>query len=366
MKKNVLLLSLFQANGGIASWSKKFIKTFESDKYNLIPVDRSTGLTFDNGKTAWKRMSYGIKALRKVVKDVKKTIATNDISILHTTTSGGLMGTVRDYLVAKICRKSNIQCVMHCHYGCITEDLHRGIYGKFLRKTMGQYSQIWVLDNRSANTIREYPELKDKVFVTPNSIAVSKDIEIAPKTYKHIAFIANLVPEKGLFELVEAFKKVDNKELTLSIVGRGTASVLEKLKELTAGYDNIKILGQLPNDEAVKFMRTVDIVALPTYMPQEAFPISILEAMSLGKLVISTHRAAIGDMLTGRDGKPCGYFVRERSVEDIAEAIKWCVANPTAADELCRKAYDKVYNCYRMEVVYDLYISLYNKLFKQK
>lgn len=363
-KKNVLLLSLFQANGGIASWSKKFIKTFESDEYNLIPVDRSTGLTVDEGKTAWKRMLYGLKALHNVIKNVKNTIATNDIAILHTTTSGGLMGTIRDSLIAKLCQQSNIQRVMHCHYGCIAEDLHRGIYGKFLRKTMWRYSQIWVLDNRSANAISEYPELKDKVFVTPNSIAVSENMEIVPKAYKHIAFIANLIPSKGLFELVEAFKQVDDKELTLSIVGRGTTSVLERLKEATTCHDNIKILGQLPNDEAVKFMKTVDIVALPTYMPQEAFPISILEAMSLGKLVISTHRAAIGDMLTGRDGTPCGYFVREQYISDIAEAIRWCVANPSAADELCRKAYDKVYNCYRMEVVYGLYISLYDKLLK--
>lgn len=364
MKKKVLLLSLFQANGGIASWSKKFIKTFDSDKYCLVPVDRSTGLSVTDGRIMWKRIVYGLIALHNVMKSVKKVITNNDIAILHTTTSGGLMGTIRDNLIAKICYKSDIKRVMHCRYGCITEDLHNGIYGKFLRKTMARYNQIWVLDNRSANTIMEYPELRDKVFITPNSIAVSENMTIAPKSYKHIAFIANLVPSKGLFELIEAFKRVDDKGLTLSIVGEGSTNVLEKLKETTSGYDNIRIVGLLPNDEAVRFMQAIDIVALPTYMPQEAFPISILEAMSLGKLVISTRHAAIGDILTGLDGNPCGYFVREQSVEDIVKAIKWCTENSDAADELCRKAYDKVYNCYRMEVVYNLYISLYDKLLK--
>ena len=69
------------------------------------------------------------------------------------------------------------------------------------------------------------------------------------------------------------------------------------------------------------------MIALPTYYPSEAFPISILEAMSRGKMVISCPRAAIKDMLTAVDGKPCGILVREKSVDDIVDAIKWCQEN---------------------------------------
>ena len=88
--------------------------------------------------------------------------------------------------------------------------------------------------------------------------------------------------------------------------------------------------------------------------------------MSLGKLVISTPRAAIKDMLTAQDGSECGILVREHSVDDIAKAIKWCYDNPLKADELCKKAYDKVYNAYRMEVVYDLYDSIYPKMLSKQ
>lgn len=361
--KNVILLSLFQANGGIASWSKKFIKTFGSDEYRIIPVDRSvTGRRFEETGLL-SRIVAGHRQIRQILHDVEATIKEKDVKILHTTTSGSL-GTLRDYRVARLCRKYDVRSIMHCRYGCITEDLHRPFYGWFLRKTMAMYDQIWVLDKRSADTMRQYAELSGKVHVTPNSISVRPGLVIEPKSYRHVAFIANLIPSKGLFELIEAVVRINRDDLRLSVVGTGTDEVVEKARLLACDRfgKTINFLGKLPNDEAVEFMKTVDMLALPTYMPHEAFPISILEAMSLGKLVISTHRAAIGDMLTGLDDSPCGYFVREKSVDDIVKAIQWCLDNPASADELCRKAYEKVYEKYRIEVVYKLYDSLYGKL----
>ncbi|MDT8416053.1 MAG: glycosyltransferase family 4 protein, partial [Flavobacteriaceae bacterium] len=127
--------------------------------------------------------------------------------------------------------------------------------------------------------------------------------------------------------------------------------------------DRVKILGKLPNEEAISFMKTVDIVALPTYYPFEAFPISILEAMSLSKLVISTSRAAIKDMLTTEDGDNCGILVREKSVDDLVNAINWCVVNPLEANTICKKAYKKVFDAYRTDVVYEIYEKNYKKLF---
>lgn len=360
--KNILLLSLFQANGGIASWSRKYIKTFQSDEFVLVPVDRSTGLAVDEGKNFLKRCWHGLQTLWKVQCAVKQTLRSQTIDLLHTTTSGGVMGTVRDYWVARICRKRKIPCIMHCRYGCITEDMECGVQGWFLRKTMAMYNEVWVLDNRSAQAMRHHPELASRVFVTPNSIDVPTEVVLSPKTYRQVAFVANLEPTKGLFQLVEGFKNMRSEAMELSIVGKGSPEVMKHLEEVVAGCSRIHLLGQLPNEQAVAFMKKVDILALPTYMAREAFPISILEAMSLGKLVLSTRRAAIGDMLTGLDGQPCGLFVREQSTEDITSALEWCLEHSAEADNLCARAYEKVYQCYRTEVIYQLYTEHYRNL----
>ena len=121
----------------------------------------------------------------------------------------------------------------------------------------------------------------------------------------------------------------------------------------------------MPNPEAVRFMREIDIIALPTYYPSEAFPISILEAMSLTKMVISCPRAAVQDMLTGIDGDPCGILVEPKSVDAIVDAINWCQAHKEEADKMCQDAYKKVQTCYRKDIVYELYKTHYKELMQQ-
>lgn len=112
----------------------------------------------------------------------------------------------------------------------------------------------------------------------------------------------------------------------------------------------------------LKKIEQIDIIALPTYYDCEAFPISILEAMSRAKLVISCDRGAIVDILTAIDGSNCGLIVKAQSPDDIAEKIVWCQQNRSEADLLCKKAYEKVYNMYRTEKVLGIYKDCYNRL----
>ncbi len=350
-------------NGGIASWTKKFIATFPDDDYqfSFINVSPSKDRSGEDGETMLYRMISGLSAMHNVLISLRHLLKVGDYDILHTTTSGNL-GAYRDYRVARLCRRYGVKTIMHCRFGCITEDINsKGLIGMLLRKAMRNFDQIWVLDTRSFNTLKSISYLKDKVFLTPNCIEVAENIDLKPKSYTRVSFVGNLVPSKGIYELVEACIK---SEVRLDIIGPGSEAVISHIKEIARNQldQSIFIHGRLPNNEAVKFINSVDIVALPTYYASEAFPISILEAMSLTKMVISCPRAAIKDMLTGIDGNPCGLLVEPKSVRSIVDAILWCKQNPKDADLMCRKAYEKVNTKYSQDVIFDLYRLNYNKL----
>ena len=357
---NILGLFPLTGNGGIASWTKIFLTTFPDEVYKIYPVCNSPKPR--TGKEGViERTFSGFRALSRILREVETTIREHKIDILHTTTSGSL-GSYRDIRVAKLCKRYGIKCIMHCRYGCITEDIQsKGLVGNLLRKSMSLFDQIWVLDSRSYNTLKDIPSLAPKVYLTPNSIEVNEPLNPVPKEYKRIAFIGNLIPAKGLYELVEACTRSN---VQLDIVGPGADEVIEKTKRFAGNKlgKTIFIHGKLPNPEAVKFMHDVDIVALPTYYPYEAFPISIIEAMSLSKMVISCPRAAIKDILTDLDGNPCGMLIAPKSTDAIVEAIEWLQANKAEADRMCKKAYEKVYARYRKEVVYNLYRTHYKEL----
>lgn len=360
---NILFVTPISGNGGIVSWSKKMIGSFSNDNYKLIPVNISYRRSVLKHEYGLLRIIDGLIDFFNAYFDVKNAIKKHNVSILHTTTSGNI-GCLRDLFIGRLAKKNNIPTILHCHYGCITNDYMRnGIIGFLLRKSLRFFDQIWVLDKTTFDFLRSIQNLKDKVCIAPNFIDVPLDIQVKPKKYKRIAFIGNLIKSKGLFEVIYAVKN-PNCDIVLDIVGPGRQEVVDEMMQLIGDDLNKKIFvhGRMNNKEVIRFMNEIDIIALPSFYHSEAFPISILEAMSLGKMVISTRRAAIPDMLTDIDGNACGYFVREHSADDIVEGIKWCQDNSIVADEKCLKAYEKVKTCYSTEIVYDLYRSLYRKL----
>lgn len=359
------ILGLFpqNGNGGIVSWAINFITSFSNEEIQLVPVDTSLDKDFVKLKGISKYI-YGFKAFMHTYYKARKVIYANpDIRIMHTTTSAA-MGTLRDYLMVRLCKKKGIKCIMHCHFGCITELYEsKDKWCRMFRKNIELYDQIWVLDQRSADFLRTIPSIRNKIMLTPNSIDVPDAVEIKASDYKKIGFIGNIIPSKGIFELIQAVKELSD-DTHLYIAGIGADKDIDNMISLIGNNldRNIHFMGKLPNPEAVRLMESLDIVCLPTYFFAEAFPISILEAMSRGKLVISCPKAAIPDMLSMADGSLCGILVADRSASELAEAIKWCQNHPLEALEMRKKAYEKVKACYRKEVVYDIYRQNYRKL----
>jgi len=361
--KNILFIYPSFGSGGIQSWTKKFLSGFFTKDYHVIAVSSSKRRSNRRHEKGFLRAWDGVLDTLSVYIDTRNALKNNSIGLMHITSSGNV-GTLRDYILVNLCHRHNVQCILHCHYGCIPKDFAaRNCLGCLLRKTLQKYDAIWVLDKKSEHALKEDPKLTGKVFVTPNSISVSETCDLSPKDYKNIAFVGILNPVKGLLELVHAVADY-NLDVNLTIAGQGSEYVINEIKRISGEKfgNRIKYVGILPNEKAIDLIKSVDMIALPSYYPFEAFPISIIEAMSHGKLVISTRRAAIPDMLTDIDGNECGYFVREKSVEDIVDAIQWCQNNPQEADMRCAKAYEKVKACYSTEVVYGLYRNLYNKL----
>lgn len=359
--RNVLLLGCLLGNGGITSWTKKYIKDFPNEEFKLFPIKEGMYDKIAILHSNLKRTIVGLKELKFILNEVKDVIGKDHMDIFHTTTSGSL-GSFRDYVVGKYCKKHGMKTIMHCRYGCMPQMLQNKIWKYCILKSMKHYDQVWVLDSHTYKALKQIPATKDKVKLTPNCIRVPRIDYIEEKKFTNIAFIANIYKEKGIFELIEAFNR-STTNIKLHIVGPATDDMTKELNKVIGDNDKIIYYGKLPNEDAVKFLEGMDGIALPTYYPSEAFPISIIEAMSRGKLVISTRRAAITDMLTARDGSDCGIFVREQNVDDLVDALAWIEKHHSQANELCRKAYDKVLNCYDTDVVYELYRKHYRELF---
>lgn len=360
--RNILFVAPEHNVGGILSWSRTFRNRFPQYGYTLYSVNNAPVRA--KKVSIYERVITGFSALFRIRRDVKHILLNTRIDIMHMTTSGSI-GALRDWCIGRICREKKVKTILHCHYGCIPQIMKKKGFIRWLTvQSMKQYDQIWVLDKKSYATLQGIKIFNRRVKLTPNGIEIDDSyVDIAPKKYTNVAFVGNMLPSKGVSELVSAMRFV-NTNVRLHLVGGGDNSFIEQLKALAASlWDNrIKYYGELTNREAIDFMKKMDIIALPTYYESEAFPISVLEAMSLGKMVISTRRAAIPDMLVADDGTQCGCLIEEKNVNQLADAINWCYDHPTEADKICENAYKKACGSYKLDVVYAVYQNNYKEL----
>ncbi len=135
-----------------------------------------------------------------------------------------------------------------------------------------------------------------------------------------LASVGSLEKRKGQIILLKAIKKlISNNELPnmhLMIVGEGPDEKMLKVKTIEMGLKNYVTFFPFTNKPNYIFDR-IDILILPS-LYKEGLPNVLLESMSMGVPVISSHIAGVPEIIS--DGKT-GYMVESGNVDDLARNI---------------------------------------------
>lgn len=135
-----------------------------------------------------------------------------------------------------------------------------------------------------------------------------------------ILFIGNLIREKGILELVQAFATVKSQlpDASLRLVGSAkSATFVEEVKGYIATHqiEGIHFEGTKSQKELAKWLAAADVLALPSY--HEGFGLVALEAMAAGAPVVASDVGGLSYLLA--DG--AGILVPAREVEGLARGL---------------------------------------------
>lgn len=140
-----------------------------------------------------------------------------------------------------------------------------------------------------------------------------------------LVVVGRLVEKKGHIYLLEACKKLKEKkkDFLLTIIGDGPLrDNLEHFVKDNNLENNIKLIGEVSNDNIPEILRKNDIFVLPSIVTSnqdaEGIPVSLMEAMASGLVCISTRSIGIPELID--DGKN-GFLVNERDSQDLADKI---------------------------------------------
>lgn len=164
---------------------------------------------------------------------------------------------------------------------------------KFKKPAVFFLNQHNYLNSISEDHLNHFKELKfDKRKLTKlyNGINISMYARSSyPVKVTRFLFIGRLVREKGLRELLEAFKRVSAKHPSakLYIGGDGPEKgyILNFISKNNLS-NSIEHKGFITRDQKSSFFALGDCLILPSY--SEGFPVSIIEATIYKKLIIAT------------------------------------------------------------------------------
>lgn len=216
-------------------------------------------------------------------------------------------------------------------------------------------------------------------YLIKNKIVKSKLIEIIPgsgvnsKLYKYkklnyikpITFlmISRLVNEKGVKEYFFAareMKKKFNKEVNFILAGSSEKSI-DKI--------SINLYNQIKNDKDLKFIDTKNLLnleeinklikschvyVLPSY--HEGLPRSILEAMSIGRVIITTNAPGCKDtVVNGMNG----YLCDAGSSKKLLIAMTKCIDNFDTLQKMGNNSFNIVMEKFETKIIIKKFITLF-------
>lgn len=176
----------------------------------------------------------------------------------------------------------------------------------------------------------------DQRYVVPNTIdqeilfsseeLAAKRAERKSRQSLEILFLSNMIRSKGFLDVIEALGILINQGVRATLKMAGAWPDLSEKEGLFRRLEQLGISDAVDHEGPVyerrrvkELYRSADVLALPSYYPNEAQPLAIIEALNAGLPVVATRHGGIPEMI--EDGVE-GYLVPKRNPEALADAMK--------------------------------------------
>jgi len=138
-------------------------------------------------------------------------------------------------------------------------------------------------------------------------------------SFKNFMFFSRIEIDKGVFTAIDAFHLTVSKYPNIKLIVIGEGHALNKAKKYVAdkAIPNISFTGFVTGEEKHHLLSRCDILLFPSYY-KEGLPISVLEAMAAGQIIIARPVGGLVDLF-----KICkfGFCISSIDPKDFSHAM---------------------------------------------
>lgn len=289
--------------GGIASvlnTYSSFIKPFKFVRTHASELNRMQKI--------WYATSGYVMLAWKLTTD-------RDIQIVHIHSASNTSFWRKSYAI-RIAKAMGKKVIFHCHGGGFQEFRDNN-----LNKVDAILDEVDCVVCLSEEWKEYFEGIGCKnVTVIKNVIGEPKPMTIEKDGLIHFLFLGLICDNKGVFDVLNVLSEHKDEfmgKILLHVGGNGqTERLFSKIKEY--GIENQVVFeGWVDKEKKRRLLNLADVYLLPSYI--EGVPISILEAESYHKPVITTNVGGIPSIVKDQVS---GLFVRPGNAHDIYSAMK--------------------------------------------
>lgn len=140
-----------------------------------------------------------------------------------------------------------------------------------------------------------------------------------PPSTSQFVCVGRLCEQKGQLLLVQAVHRLREQGVHVNLVLAGDGEMRAEVEALISRLglsDRVRITGWIGGEEVKREIMAARALVLPSFA--EGLPVVLMEAMALGRPVITTYIAGIPELVV--DG--CGWLIPAGDVQALAEAIR--------------------------------------------
>lgn len=209
-----------------------------------------------------------------------------------------------------------------------------------------EYFKCFLLDN--------YGVSEDKVIISPSGGVDSSIFHVLPSIRQDYTFgyVGRLEKDKGVFDLIEAFRLFQSSHQTSRLLIVGSGSCEMKLKEVIKSMTGVTLMQGMGQTQLVEVYNSINYLVFPSRAP-ESLGLIPIEAMMCGTPVLSTPVGATKEYIISDMRKFC---FEPGNVEGLLAVLnKTSEVSDEEYLKLSRLALDVASNYSSNKVIDDLY-----------
>lgn len=189
----------------------------------------------------------------------------------------------------------------------------------------------------------------------PNILLPNELAKYNLKKEEYILFLGRIVPEKGIENLIKAFKKLKTtKKLVIAGGASDTNGFFNKMKQMASSDNRIIFTGFVDGNLLSELYSNAYLYVLPSKL--EGMPIGLMEAMAFGNCCLVSDIPECKNVVMNH-----GIVFKNNDFNDLYLKLEELVKNPKKVEMLKSKSADYILNKYQWTTVINKTLELYKE-----